>query len=191
LVKKPSRRLREMLIDIHVIKSYSQEGEDMFLQRIFEGEECGFYVDVEAHHLHGFSNTHFFYKRGWKGINIEPNPAAIEAFRVGRKGDISLQLGVVEQFGSLKYYFFDEPTLDSFDGELVKKRLASIQYKVVRTSDIPVERLDHILTDYFPPDTKADVLSIDIEGLNFQVLKLNNWDLYKPQCVLVESLETS
>jgi predicted nucleotidyltransferase len=61
----------------------------------------------------------------------------------------------------------------------------------VRTSDIPVERLDHILTDYFPPDTKADVLSIDIEGLNFQVLKLNNWDLYKPQCVLVESLETS
>ena len=43
--------------------SYSQEGEDMVLQRIFAQKEYGFYIDVGAHHPKRFSNTYLFYKR--------------------------------------------------------------------------------------------------------------------------------
>ncbi len=183
--------LLDKVFDIYATKSYSQEGEDMILQRIFAGRGHGFYVDVGAHHPCRFSNTYIFYKRGWRGINIEPNPEAIRAFQSGRQRDINLQLGVSEHAENLTYYYFDEPALNTFDGELVKARLANTHYKVVRTSDILVERLDVILGKHLPSDVEIDFLSIDVEGLDFAVLKSNNWKLYRPKCVLVEALETS
>ena len=58
------------------VRSYSQEGEDMILRRIFGDKRLGFYVDVGAHDPRRFSNTYYFYKRGWRGINIEPRPGS-------------------------------------------------------------------------------------------------------------------
>ena len=43
--------------------SYSQEGEDLVLQRIFSEKKTGFYIDIGAHHPKRFSNTYFFYKK--------------------------------------------------------------------------------------------------------------------------------
>ncbi|MCD7914177.1 MAG: hypothetical protein LUG96_02180 [Tannerellaceae bacterium] len=62
--------------------SYSQEGEDIVLNFLFENKEGykGFYVDIGTHHPFRFSNTAYFYKQGWQGINIEPTPGAIEVF---------------------------------------------------------------------------------------------------------------
>ena len=48
---------RVKIFDMNAIKSYSQEGEDMILNRIFEGKREGFYVDIGAHHPSRFSNT--------------------------------------------------------------------------------------------------------------------------------------
>ena len=52
-----------------------------FLYRIFEECKSGFYVDIGAHHPKRFSNTYFFYKRGWSGITVEPNSDAIKLFK--------------------------------------------------------------------------------------------------------------
>src|SRR5882762_9035683 len=100
-------RLRTRLFDIYATKSYSQEGEDMILQRIFAGKERGFYVDVGAHHPRRFSNTYFFYRKGWSGINIEPSPEAVRAFQSDRKRDTNLQCGISDRAGNLTYYSFD------------------------------------------------------------------------------------
>jgi hypothetical protein len=82
--KKTLSNLCDRFNDPHAIKSYSQEGEDMILRRIFEGQEKGFYVDVGAHHPRRFSNTYYFYKLGWAGVNLEPNPDALIAFKADR-----------------------------------------------------------------------------------------------------------
>ena len=66
--------------DVRTVWSYSQEGEDLVLRRYLEGRTSGFYVDVGAHDPKRFSNTHLFYERGWRGINIEPSPAAMKNF---------------------------------------------------------------------------------------------------------------
>lgn len=179
-------RLRANNIDVYGIKSFSQEGEDMILSRIFEGQKRGFYVDVGAHHPHRFSNTHIFYQRGWSGINIEPNPDAIGAFQTARPRDTNLQTGVSDYAKNLTYYLFDEPALSTFDEDVVS-RLASTPYKLVKSIEIPVERLDSILKKYLPSNQKIDFLSIDVEGLDFAVLRSNDWQLYRPKCVLVEA----
>ena len=51
--------------------SFSQEGEDLLIDRMFDGQSVGFYVDVGAHHPTRFSNTYLLYLRGWRGINID------------------------------------------------------------------------------------------------------------------------
>jgi hypothetical protein len=45
------------------LKSYSQEGEDMILNKLLERENKGFYIDIGAHHPKRFSNTYFFINR--------------------------------------------------------------------------------------------------------------------------------
>jgi len=62
-------------------RSYAQEGEDIILGRIFATKPTGFFVDVGAHHPMRFSNPYYFYKQGWCGINIEPNPDSLSLFR--------------------------------------------------------------------------------------------------------------
>ena len=163
----------------------------MILNRIFGNKANGFFVDVGAHHPHRFSNTYFFYKKGWRGINIEPNPDALKAFQRYRARDKNLQLGVADIAASLTYYSFDEPALNTFDEDLVNVRLATTPYKLKATSKIMVERLDQILEKHLEKNTHIDFLSIDVEGLDFAVLKSNDWARFRPTLVLVEALQNS
>jgi FkbM family methyltransferase len=174
--------------DPHAIKSYSQEGEDMILRRIFEGQEKGFYVDVGAHHPRRFSNTYYFYKLGWAGVNLEPNPDALIAFKTDRPRDTNLQVGISDVKSVLKYYSFDEPALNTFDESVVKSRLADTSYKVIQIADVAVERLDTVLKEYLPRDQAIDFLTVDVEGLDLAVLRSNDWHLFRPKYVLAEAL---
>jgi len=53
-------KLKTEILDGYGLKSYSQEGEDMILRRLFGKQKKGFYVDIGAHHPKRFSNTFFF-----------------------------------------------------------------------------------------------------------------------------------
>lgn len=171
----------------HARKSYSQEGEDLILERLFEGRTNGFYVDVGAHHPTRYSNTYRFYKRGWRGINIEPNPQAMELFRRQRKRDINIPCGVAEREGQLVYFMFNEPALNSFDQTLSEQRQGD-RYRIVGRQNVPVRRLQSILESAVPPQTQIDFMSIDVEGYDLQVLQSNDWSRFRPACVLAESL---
>ena len=178
-------------LDPFATRSYSQEGEDLILRRIFDQQSTGFYVDVGAHHPKRFSNTYIFYKAGWRGINIEPNPAAIPLFASIRPRDFNVQVGISDQPSTMTYYEFDDPALNSFDGELTRWRLANTPYKVVRESGVAVERLDAVLARLMPPGQAIDFLSVDVEGLDFAVLRSNDWARFRPKCVLIEALQSS
>ena len=55
-----------------VMVSYSQNYEDVILQRALRNVSRGFYIDVGAAHPVHDSVTCHFYKSGWSGINIDP-----------------------------------------------------------------------------------------------------------------------
>lgn len=170
--------------------SYSQEGEDLLLRRIFEGQNAGFYVDVGAHHPKRFSNTHIFYASGWRGINVEPNPSVAVRFARERKRDINLQVGVASVPGELLYYEFDDPALNTFDKNLAAEREATTSYRVTATQRIIVDRLDSLLESHLPVGGAIDFLTVDVEGLDLDVLKSNDWNRFRPRCVLTEALDT-
>jgi FkbM family methyltransferase len=190
-IKRIGRYFRGILFDEYATKSYSQEGEDMILKRIFEGQREGFYVDIGAHHPRRFSNTYFFYKRGWSGINVEPNPDVIRIFNSDRSRDTNLQCGISDCEGTLKYYYFNDPALNTFDQCVVKLRLETTPFKIVKQENIPVVRLASILKKHLPVGRQIDFLSVDVEGFDFAVLKSNDWNLFRPSCVLAEVLNVT
>ena len=171
------------------LTSYSQEGEDMVLQSFYEGRKKykGFYIDVGAHHPYRFSNTLFFYKRGWRGINIEPTPNAVKAFNIFRRRDINLNIGISGKRDKLLFYCFNEPALNGFSKELSEERdSTSAKYKIIKQIEIETLPLADVLDKYLPEEQKIDFLTIDVEGFDLQVLQSNNWQKYKPMFILVE-----
>lgn len=158
----------------------------MVLRRMFDGQKSGFYVDVGAHHPFRFSNTCYFHRLGWSGINIDPNPDGIAAFLTARPLDTNLCVGISDQTGHLRYHAFNEPALNTFDPDLAAERARIADYHLVGTRDVPVRRLDELLSEHLPKDKIIDFLSIDVEGLDLQVLKSNDWDRFRPLVLLVE-----
>lgn len=169
-------------------KSYSQDGEDIVLHSFFNNikKYKGYFVDVGAHHPIRFSNTWFFYKKGWRGINIDPTPGCMKNFKFIRRRDINLEIGIGSNSSELKLYCFNEPALNTFDPELAKERSLAKPYYVTKEIQVPVKPLSLVLKTYLPDGQKIDFLTIDVEGLDIDVLESNNWDVYKPLFILIE-----
>lgn len=168
------------------LMSYSQEGEDLILSRLFESREGGFYVDVGAHHPIRFSNTYLFYRRGWRGINIDAMPGSMDSFHKVRERDINLEIPVLREKGVLSYYQFNEPALNGFSSELSKERDGKGGYKVLRVVDLEDLPLREILSKHLPSRHQVDFMSVDVEGLDLDVLESNDWERFRPSVVLVE-----
>lgn len=170
--------------------AYSQEGEDMILRRIFNDKKSGFFVDVGAFHPSRFSNTFYFYKQGWRGINIDAMPDSMDKFNKQRSRDINIEVPIASKKQILKYYAFNEPALNTFSGELAKERDGKDGYRVLFEKDIETFTLIEVLDKYMPKDVKEiDFFSIDVESLDYDVLISNDWNKYKPKIILIEDLK--
>jgi len=190
-LKQLIRPLAEALFPFYIFghKSYSQDGEDMLLRAFMEIEypknHKGFYVDIGAHHPLRFSNTAYFYKKGWHGINVEPTPSQIKKFYSSRKRDININAAVGISNEPLTFYLFNEPALNSFDKELSLSR-ENDKYKIIDKIEIPLEKLSSILDKNLPEGTEITFMTIDVEGVDFEILDSNDWQKYKPKLILIE-----
>lgn len=159
--------------------SYSQFGEDLWLARRFAEQPTGFYVDVGAYDPFNASNTLVLYRRGWTGINIEPDPAALARLLRFRPRDINLGVAISDNDGEAKFI-----VAGSFSGLETPDHL----WPAPSSSRIPVatRRLESVLAEH-RPDGEIDVLDIDCEGHELAVLRSNNWERFRPSVALIEA----
>lgn len=179
-----------LYLNSHAGTYYSQEGEDIILRRIFGDQKTGFYVDVGAHHPKRFSNTCYFYDKGWQGINIDALPGSMKVFQKLRPRDINLEIAISEKEQNLTYYMFNEPALNGFSKSISEGR-QNKDYQIEKKISIPSFPLSKILDNHLPLNQKINFLSVDVEGLDLKVLASNDWVKYRPQVVVVEVLFSS
>lgn len=179
---------------------FSQEGEDLILSRLFyiindnHNIKDGFYIDIGAHHPYRYSNTYLFYKKGWHGINIDALPGSMKSFNRLRKRDINIECGVGKKTEVKKFFVFNDPAVNTFNEKLALER--SNQYnrslKITKIVDVPTLPLSEILNKYLPQTNgkrqKIDFLSIDGEGLDFDILQSNDWEAYRPTIIVIEAV---
>lgn len=175
----------------YINESYSQDGEDIVLAAFFDKEltekSQGVYVDIGAHHPKRFSNTQYFYEKGWRGINIDATPGSMVEFNLQRTEDINLEIGIAPNHSKMKYYMFEEPALNTFDEKTANEYL---DYSpLIRTEIIDTFPLTEVLDKYLTIDKQIDFLSIDVEGLDFEIIKTLDFAKYQPKFLLVEDIE--
>lgn len=165
--------------------SYSHLGEDLVLSKSFQPEYKGFYVDVGANDPRRLNNTYYFYKRGWRGINIEPDPVCYRKILKYRPGDINLNIGISDTAGNINFHFFFPSLLNTFSKDEAD-RYVSQGYQLNKISSVEVKKLDDVLEKYLPSNTPIDILCIDTEGYDYNVLKSIDLKRYKPRLICVE-----
>jgi hypothetical protein len=184
LVRKALGVLRP--VHPHASLSFSQEGEDLVLARMFGHRPDGFYVDVGAHHPTRFSNTYHFYLRGWCGINIDPRTGFAEAFARARPRDINLNWAIGSPPGERTYYEFNEPALNTFDPDRAAALDGTNGYRITNQRTVTMRPMGTVLREHLPPGRRITFLTVDVEGLDLPVLRSNDWDLYRPEAIVAE-----
>ena len=147
--------------------SWSQGGEDLALLSLLTMEH-GNYLDIGSHHPSRFSVTRHLYQRGWSGVNVEANSALISEFNKKRKNDVNLWNAVGPET-SYNLTVFEEPAISTVNGDWKDKFILENQ-QILRIDKVPGITIRAILDKYFQ-DKKCNLLSIDIEGADFEALK--------------------
>ena len=164
-------------------KSYSMDGEDIFIVEYFRKKKNGFYIDVGCYHPIHRNNTYLLHKNGWSGINIDIHQFSIDLFNFLRPNDINLNYAVSDLNGMVEMFYQKKlsqlSTIDeqqaqmSFQGNIKKSKIKSLS-------------LDAILEKTNLTETKIDLLDIDVEGADLRVLKGFTIEKFKPELICVE-----
>jgi FkbM family methyltransferase len=163
--------------------SFAQEGEDLILERLFERQPAGIYVDVGAHHPVRFSNTYLLYRRGWHGVNIDAAPGSMAAFDRMRPRDVNLEVGVTARAETRDLYVFNEPALNTFDADRARS-LERPPYRITGVHPVRCAPLAELLREHAIGE--IDLLSVDAEGFDFEVLQTVAWEVARPRVVITE-----
>lgn len=165
-------------------KSYSQFWEDRLIKRIILGN-AGSYVDIGSGTPIWGSNTYIFYKDNWRGVTVDPIRLNIALHRLLRPHDTQYCALVTNTSQTLEFYELDPWELSTLNEELAIDRLAA-GAKLIQKQVCETIKLKEIYEKHQMP--RPNLLSIDVEGMELDVLESNDWTLFKPDLIVVEEL---
>ena len=164
-------------------KSYSMDGEDIFILNYFKNKNNGFYIDVGCYHPLHRNNTFLLHKNGWSGINIDIHQFSIDLFNYLRPDDVNLNCAVSNSNGVTKMFY--QKKLSQLS--TIDEKQAKIAFQGnIKTSEIKCFTLNAILEKFKFNDKKIDLLDIDVEGADLKVLKGFSLEKFKPELICVE-----
>jgi FkbM family methyltransferase len=168
--------------------SFAQHGEDLVLAEMLADTPSGFYVDVGAFDPVMWSNTFGLYRRGWRGLTVEPSPGRSSHFQSRRPRDRHVECAVSSSQRSVTLFRLGDQgwatAMNSTSHEFIASR--GIENLVTQGTEVPARRLDELLDEYLPSGCTVDLLSIDVEGMDLDVLHSNDWTRYRPAVVIIE-----
>ena len=153
------------------------------MDQYFSKKEEGIYVDIGAFNPISISNTYLLYRKGWKGICIEPHPEHFVDFPKLRPRDINLNLAVSTTEGNVEFCC-DEV----FSGIADKTHIYANRNPTAKKITVKARSLAAILDEYLADlGEEIDLISVDCEGHDMEVLRSNDWSRFKPKLILVET----
>ena len=164
-------------------KTYSQCGEDKFIYNYFKKKiTLGSYVDLGAFNPIKYSNTCLLFQNGWNGINIDLNQTSIDYFNIIRPNDINICAAIGNDKKKVKIYI---ESIFSPLNTISKNRSKNLTSKNIRKNFYytKTKKFNDLI------EAKFDFLNIDLEGVDFEVLKTINLNFYKPKLICIEVLE--
>jgi FkbM family methyltransferase len=163
---------------------YSQNKQDEYLEKtIFKGFKNGFFIDVGAHDGKCYNNTLYFEEQhNWTGINIEPNKSVYDKLIINRPKCTNLNYAISNNDGFATFLCNDGSTemlsglKDTFDKRHMQRLNRENIIRGGTTKEIVVEtkKMETICDEY--NIKHIHLLSIDVEGAEFEVIKSINFE---------------
>ena len=180
----------------HLRRSYSQSGEDIIISDLFIrlGISHPAYLDIGANDPVFCSNTYRLYTRGSKGVCMEPNPILYKKLLSKRNRDTVLNAGIAfDDQTEADYFIFQE----AFNGLNTFSRTDATYWeqhgnkeygkqKVEKVIRMPLININEVMKKYFDPH--PNLISIDVEGLDLEILRSIDFLKFKPEVFCVETL---
>ena len=173
--------------------SFAQAGEDLIVDFVVNALQIKrfTYLDIGAHHPTLFSNTYLFYQRGFRGVLVEPDPELCARIKAKRPEDLCIEAGVgLGTSGSASFFMMSTKTLNTFSESEAKRYESMGTHRIERVLKIPMIGLGDILSEHFG-DRDPTLISIDIEGLDFEVLSTLDFSRRRPTVICIETLSYS
>jgi hypothetical protein len=168
--------------------TYAQAGEDVIMKFLFDGKGIATpsYLELGTNKPDEFNNTYLFYSLGSRGVCVEADSTLIEKIIKVRPDDKVINVGVgLDDKLEEDFYIFNEPSLSTFNLEEALYRQSLGSFKIVKVVKVKLQSLNSLIQDNF--SHIPDILSIDIEGLDFAVLQTLDFDKYPISVVCVET----
>ena len=161
---------------------YGQQKEDQIVELILKvaNKNVTHYVEMGASHPINLSNTYYFYQKGINGILVEPNRRFHPLIEMVRPRDILLKNAVGGKQGQIRFYECKGIGLSTCikpDADIHEN------YGVVEEYDVPMITLNDVMEQL---ESVPELLSIDVEGMEYELLSAFDFEKYSPFIIIVE-----
>ena len=146
-------------------------------------DQIGTYLDIGSGHPVIGSNTYYYYKRGWTGVCVDPQPNLRIAYKLIRYKDRFIPK-VVSSKEKVTYFRFKNSLLSTTDVKVANyHQKRGLKYTKLELDSVNIKNL-------IPPiitSTQNFFISVDVEGAELEILKGINFSKQRPRAIIIES----
>lgn len=181
------------VVTLNAYATYSQVGEDRIISYLFHSLNIPLpsYLDIGTNEPIISNNTFLLYDKGCKGVCIEPDPEMVKVIKRKRPKDIVLNVGIgITETSDAAFYLFPGKlngwsTFSEVEAG-IREAESGLKAKII---PIPLKNINDIIATYFNP--YPNFISLDVEGLDLDILKSLDFDRFQPEVICVETISFS
>ena len=189
MIDKLINKLRKITGAAYINKSYAQCGEDLVIDLITQrmGLTKFTYLDIGTNHPKKFNNTYLFYKRGCRGVCVEPDVDIVRQIKSARPGDVVLNVGLSSGEESIAdFYLMSVNTLNTFSKNDAEELDREGTYKIRKVAKVPLKNINNIIAENFKGKVPT-LVSLDVEGWNEEIIQSFDFTKYRPDIFCIET----
>ena len=168
---------------------FSEAGQDMLVKdNFFKNQKSGFFLEIGAFDgIEGSNCYHFEKFMNWQGIAVEASPSQFEKLKKNRNCKL-MNVAIGSENKQVEFYeviegFTQMSGINNSNFKNSFERIKKNSKSKINKINIECKTFENLI----PSDQIIDLLSIDIEGNEFDVLKSINFDKYQIKVIILEN----
>lgn len=163
--------------------TYSQFGEDAVLASLFDASQReGLYLDLGCFHPMQWSNTYYFYRRGWRGLAVDASDRYKREWRRFRPRDRHLTAAIVPTADVRVREFIDSDDSPATSRCITEAAAGAADENRSMASVAIAEA-----KDWWGFENSPDLVSVDLEGMDHDVVLNYPFADLAPRVLVFES----
>lgn len=168
----------------------AHHSEDLTLSRLLSTVDKGYYIDIGANDPYRNSNSHSFYERGWRGVDVEPNPRWVSKLKLAHPDNRVLNLAVGAEETEVDFFIPDLCELHWQQIATTKQEWVALSKKDRPDEQWSTIKVQQVTMDWIfsQISNSVDFVSIDVEGSEAEVIAGWTVSRYQPTVLCIEAV---